>query len=260
MVSLGGKISMLVSIITSVLNARPTIEDTITSVLGQTYKNVEYIIVDGGSTDGTTEIIKSYGKKITKFISEPDKGIYDAMNKGIKLASGEIIGILNSDDFYANDFVIETVVKTMSEKKVDAYYGDLVYVDRYNTNKVIRYWRSCEYQEGLFSKGWMPPHPTFFVKRWVYEEYGAFDLSLPVAADHEMMVRFMYKYKIKACYIPEVLVKMRMGGVTNNNIFNIIKQNLAIVETLRKNQINISLPFFIIKFIERLRQYFYHKI
>lgn len=249
-----------VSIITIVLNNKKFVRDAIKSVLSQTFKDVEYIIVDGGSTDGTIEIVESYGNKISKFISEPDNGIYEAMNKGIRLASGEIVGILNSDDFYVNDLVLETVVKALTEKDVDACYGDLVYVDRHRAKKVIRYWKSCRYTDGLFEKGWVPPHPTFFVKRWVYEKYGVFDLGFLTSADHEIMVRFMHKYKIKACYIPEVLVKMRMGGASNNNIFNIIKQNLVIVGTLRRNQIKVS-PFFLpMKFIERLRQYFVHKI
>lgn len=251
---------MLVSIITPVLNGKATIENTIQSVLRQSHKEIEYIIIDGGSTDGTIEIVKSRGNTINKLISEFDKGIYDAMNKGIKLASGEIIGILNSDDFYTNDSIIETVVKVMSEKKVDACYGDLEYVDRRNTDKVMRYWKSREFHEGLFSKGWMPPHPTFFVKRWVYEEYGAFNLSLPVVADHEILFRFMHQHKIKTYYIPQVLVKMRLGGVTNNNILNILKQNYAIIRTLRKNQIKVCvLSFFIDKFIERIKQFF-HRI
>lgn len=251
---------MKVSIITPVLNSETTIEDTIIGVLGQSHKEIEYIVVDGGSTDGTIGIIKSYGNRIDKFISEPDKGIYDAMNKGIELASGEIIGILNSDDFYANVFVIETIVKTMNESKANACYGDLVYVDRRNINKVMRYWRSCEYREGLFNTGWMPPHPTFFVKRWVYEKYGVFDLSLPVVADHEILLRFMHRHKIKTYYIPQVLVKMRLGGVTNNSILNILKQNFTIIKTLRKNQIRVCvLSFFINKFIERIKQFF-HRI
>ncbi len=252
--------NLKVSIITVSYNSLLTIRDCIESVSRQSYQYVEHIIIDGGSTDGTIGIVKSYGNKINKFISEPDRGIYDAMNKGIKLASGEIIGILNSDDFYSNNSIVSTVAKAMNDVKIDACYGDLIYVDRYSTNQVIRYWRSCEYKKGLFAKGWMPPHPTFFVKRWVYEKYGVFDLSLPVVADHEILLRFMHQHKIKTCYIPQVLVKMRLGGVTNNSILNIFKQNFTIIKTLRKNQIRVCvLSFFINKFIERIKQFF-HRI
>lgn len=152
---------MKVSIITVVWNNADTIKDAIESVLNQTYKNIEYIIVDGGSTDGTIEIIQSYGNKISKFISEKDEGIYDAMNKGIKLATGDIVGILNSDDFYKSNDVIETVVREFISKDIDCLYGDLEYVDKNDTSKVIRYWKSNPYKEGLFQKGWHPPHPTF---------------------------------------------------------------------------------------------------
>ena len=249
---------MLVSIITPVLNAEATIEDTIKSVLGQSYANIEYIIVDNGSTDATLKIIEKYKHNITKLAFETQKGIYTTMNKGLSLASGDIVGILNSDDFYVNNSIVETIVKVMSEKKVDACYGDLVYVGRYDTDKVIRYWRSSQYHEGLFDKGWIPAHPTFFVKRWVYDKYGVFDSSLPVVADHELLLRFMYQHKIKTYYVPQVLVKMRLGGLSNNNILNIFKQNLAIIKTLRKNKIKVFLPlFFVNKFMERLKQFFY---
>ncbi len=251
---------MLVSIITVSFNSADTIRDTICSVLDQTYKHIEYIIIDGGSTDGTVDIVKSYGDKITTFISEPDKGIYDAMNKGIKLASGEIVGILNSDDIYARDSVVEAIAKAISERRVDACYSDCVCVDRINTGRIVRYWKSCEYKEGLFKKGWMPAHPTFFVKRWVYEKYGGFDLSLPTALDYEILFRFMEKFKIKTCYIPEVLVRMRSGGVSNKGVFNIFKQNMAIIKILRDNKIKISPFFFCSKFIDRLIQFHVPKI
>jgi len=211
------KNSLLVSIITPVLNNKGTIETAIKSVLGQSYKNVEYIIVDGGSTDGTVEIISKYRDKIAKFVSEKDKGVFDGMNKGIKLATGDIIGILNSDDVYASDDVVETIVKTM-ERNIDVCWGDLVYVKRDNPEKIIRYWKSSEYKEGKIKRGWMPPHPTFFVRKWVYEKYGGFNLDLPISADYEVMLRFLERYKIKSCYIPQVLVKMRIGGQSSKNL------------------------------------------
>ncbi len=247
--------NMKVSIITVVFNARSTIEDAITSVLAQTYKNVEYIVIDGGSTDGTMDIVNRHRDRISKIVSEPDKGIYDAMNKGIKLATGDIIGILNADDVYADNMVLETVVRKINESKSDSCYGDLIYVDKNNMNKTIRYWKSGEYSEDSFKKGWMPAHPTFFVKRWAYEKYGVFDLSLPIASDFEIVFRLMEKYKIKSCYIPCVLVKMRLGGASNRSILNVIKQNLVMMKILRKNKIKIS-PFFLpSRIIKKLKQF-----
>jgi len=246
---------MKVSIITVVFNSQATIKDAISSVLNQTYKNLEYIIVDGGSTDGTLDRVGQYGNKISKIISEPDKGIYDAMNKGIKLASGDVIGILNSDDIYADGGVIENVVNKMNDTGAALCYGDLVYVDKDNTEKVIRNWKSGIYNEESFKKGWMPPHPTVFVKRWVYEKYGVFNLSLPIASDFEILFRLMGKHKIESCYIPRVLVKMRLGGESNKSIFNVIKQNLVIMRILKENKIRIS-PFFLFsKIKDKLKQF-----
>jgi glycosyltransferase len=245
----------LISIITVVLNRKDTIEETIKSVLGQTYKNIEYIIVDGGSTNGTLEIIEKYKEKIRKFISGPDQGVFDAMNKGIKISSGEIIGFLNADDFYASNDVIEKVVETFEEKNVDCLWGELVYVDRKNTNKVIRYWQSSEYQEGKFKKGWMPPHPTFFVKKWVYEKYGLFNLNFPNSADYEIMLRFLERYKISSCYIPQIFVKMRMGGQSNKNLVNIIKGNIECYRAFKVNGLKINPLIILLKPLSKILQY-----
>ena len=200
---------MRISVITVVHNNVENIKDAIDSVHGQTYKNIEHIIIDGLSTDGTVEIVKSYGKKINKFITEKDKGIYDAMNKGITLASGDIIGILNSDDIYFDDNVLEDVVNVFKEKQSDSIYGDLIYVEKNNINEVVRYWKSSAFKLGSFAKGWHPPHPTFFAKRNLYQNYGLFDLNMKVSADFDLMLRFLEKNKITTSYIPRVLVKMR---------------------------------------------------
>ena len=189
---------MKISIITVCFNAVSTIKDTIDSVLNQNYPEIEYIIVDGASTDGTVEIIRSYGNRIAKFISEPDEGIYDAMNKGISLASGNIVAILNADDFYINSQVISKVVKAFRESGADIVYGDIVIVHPENTEKVVRYWKAGKYRPGSFKWGWHPPHPAFFVKRKIYEKYGVFDLEFKrVAADFEIMARFMERYRVK---------------------------------------------------------------
>lgn len=213
---------MRISIITAVLNGASSVEYAIRSVLGQTCPDIEYIIVDGGSTDGTLEVIKKYEHGISRWISGPDKGIYDALNKGLKMATGEVIGILHSDDFYAHERVISDVAAQMEREKSASCYGDLFYVDKTDTDKVVRYWRSRPYKEGLFHRGWMPPHPTLFVRKEIYDKYGLFNTDFRIAADYELMLRFLEKHKISTTYIPEVLVKMRVGGESNRSLRNVI--------------------------------------
>lgn len=255
------KQTLVLSIITPSYNSEKTISDTIESVLNQTYPNIEYIVIDGKSTDNTTQILKSYEIKFRKknykydWISEPDKGIYDAMNKGIKLATGDIIGILNSDDFYKKNTVINRVVQEFVDKNVDSVFGDLEYVDKDNTSKVIRYWKSKPYQEKLFKKGWHPAHPTFFVKKIVYDKYGIFNLDFKIAADYELMLRFLEKYKVSSSYIPSVLVKMRMGGESNGTIKNIIKANIESYKAWKINKLHVSPLIFIKKPFSKLIQY-----
>ena len=215
---------MKISIVTISYNSAQTIKDTIDSVLSQTGVELEYIIVDGGSKDTTCSIITSYGSQISHFISEPDKGIYDGMNKGVALATGDVIGVLNSDDFYANSRVLEKVMRAF-DFDADGVYGDLVYVNQADTSKITRTWISKEYKKGAFRKGWMPPHPTFFVKREIYEKFGAYSLELSSAADYEFMLRVIHKHEIKLHYINEVLVKMRVGGKSNASIKNRVKAN-----------------------------------
>lgn len=232
---------MKVSIITVVFNGADTIRDCIESVLSQTYPQVEYIVVDGQSTDGTVELVRSFGDRITRFISEPDKGLYDAMNKGIGLATGDVIGILNADDLYKDDQVITDIVQTMQQTNSDAAYGDLVYVDQQNLDRVTRYWRAGKYREGAFLWGWMPPHPTFFVRRWVYEQYGLFTLRFRSAADYELMLRFVHKYKIKISYLARTLIMMRTGGVSNRTLDNRLNANQEDREAWKMNGLR---PYF----------------
>ncbi len=209
---------MKVSIITVVRNNKETIRDAIDSVLGQSYEDREYIIIDGASTDGTVEVVQSYGNKISKFVSEPDRGLYDAMNKGLALATGEIVGILNSDDFYIDAHVLEKVVKEFEEKNVESVFADLVFVKTENTQKVVRYYDSSHFSPEKFAYGWMPAHPTFFVKRWVYEKHGVFRTDLKIGADFDILVRFLYVHKISYSYRKEVFVKMRLGGVSTGGL------------------------------------------
>lgn len=219
------KVKPKVSIITVCYNSAKTIEDTIQSVINQTYENIEYIIVDGLSTDNTIEIVNKYKDKIATIVSEKDAGLYDAINKGIGLATGEIIANLNSDDFYIDNNVIKDVVTKMQETKSDTLYADLYYVDALDTNKVVRNWISGAYKKGMFFKGWMPPHPTFFVRKSVYDNYGKFNLELKSAADYEIMLRFIHKHECSISYLTRVVVRMRVGGVSNVSIKNRLKAN-----------------------------------
>jgi glycosyltransferase len=245
-------------VITAVLNGAETIQDCIKSVSGQSYPNVEHIIIDGGSTDGTLEVMKRYAEKRVKIVSEPDNGIYDAMNKGIRMADGDIIGLLNADDLYADESVIQTVVDTLKENNIDACYGDLVYVDKNNTDKVIRYWKSPVFKKEKFGRnlGLVPAHPTFFVKGKIYEKYGLFDTNFRFSADHELMIRFLYRIGISAVYIPKVLVKMRIGGSTNRSLLNIVKANIECYRAWKANSLEINpLTFILMKPASKIRQY-----
>lgn len=216
---------MKISLITVAYNSEETIEETILSVLAQKNVDLEYIIIDGGSNDNTISIINKYKEDIDIFLSEKDNGIYDAMNKGIQLANGEIIGILNSDDVFASSSVLSQVITLFEKSNADALYGDLVYVDRYDLNAIKRKWISGEYAKGDFIKGWMPPHPTFYVKKEVYDKYGIFNLNFTSAADYEIMLRFIHKNEIGIVYLPIVMVKMRQGGKSNASITNRLKAN-----------------------------------
>ncbi|MFL9924590.1 glycosyltransferase family 2 protein [Herbaspirillum lusitanum] len=245
-----------VSIITVVFNNQNTICDTIRSVAAQTYDNVEYIIIDGKSTDQTLQRIAENQAHVTKLVSEPDKGIYDAMNKGIALASGDIVGFLNADDIYAHDGVVQKVVEGFAGGHTDAVYGDLCYVRTEDTSSIVRYWRSSSFRKGSFSFGWCPPHPTFFVKKTVYDQCGGFDLEYRIAADVELMMRFLEARSVTSQYIEGVFVKMRLGGTTNKSISNIVKQNGEILRALRKHNLSSSVTLFAVrKLISRGRQF-----
>lgn len=210
---------MKVSIITACFNSAKTIATTLESVKSQDFLNIEHLIIDGNSTDETLDVIHKSGANCIVH-SESDHGIYDAMNKGIILSTGDIIGILNSDDFYANSSIISKVVERFEQENCDALYGDLVYVDANDTTRITRKWISGRYSKQNFLFGWMPPHPTFFVKKEVYLQYGLFNLNMRTAADYEMMLRLLYKFNIKVAYLQEILVKMRAGGVSNISLKN----------------------------------------
>lgn len=246
---------MKISIITVCYNSALTIGDTINSVESQSYTDKEHIVVDGNSSDSTMDIVRA-SSSITHFVSEPDKGVYDAMNKGIALATGGVIGFLNSDDFYVDDSVLTQVAEVFADSEVDACYADLIYVDKKDTNKIVRYWKSRTFVPKLFEGGWMPAHPTFFVRREVYEELGGFDLSYRIQADFELTMRFLEIYRIKSVHIPKIFIKMRVGGVSNNSIVNIVKGNIEAYKACKKNHLSISLLFNIKKIASRVPQFF----
>lgn len=246
---------MKISIITATFNSASSIAECIHSVNTQSFKNIEHIIIDGSSTDHTLEIIKNTPSRITKIVSEPDKGIYDAMNKGIAWANGDIIGILNSDDFLASDDILELIAQTFEKENCDAVFGNLDFVAPNNTEKVIRKWKSSPFKEGSFAKGWHSPHPTFYVRREVYEKYGTFDISLNVSSDFEIMLRFLERHKIKAHYLDRIIVKMRYGGESTGSLRKIIRGNRNIIKAFKKNGIKVS-PFYpFIRLIPKLKEF-----
>lgn len=246
---------MKISIITVSFNSAATIVDCINSVNKQTHNKIEHIIIDGDSKDNTIELINSIQNRVSTIISEPDKGIYDAMNKGIALATGDIIGILNSDDFLASPYVLENIIQTFEKENCDAVYGNLDFVSSDNSNKIIRHWKSSPFKKGSFAKGWHPPHPTFYVKRKIYEKYGMFDTSLNVSADFELMLRFIEKHQIKVHYIDETIVKMRYGGESTGSLAKIFMGNSNIIKAFKKNGIKVSPLYPLIRLLPKLKQF-----
>lgn len=248
---------MKISVITITYNSEKTVEDTIKSVVAQDFPNLEYLIIDGMSKDKTLQVVGKYNAYIDKVVSEKDKGLYDALNKGIKTATGEVIGMLHSDDIYANNQVISKVAQQFAiDPDLEAVYADLVFVDRNDTNKVLRTWRAGEYKEDAFKKGWMPPHPTFFVKKSVYDRFGGFNLDLKLSADYELMLRFIHKEKIKVAYLPEIIVKMRMGGISNTSFFVKLKANLEDKKAWKLNGVKPGWFTTLRKPLKKLGQYF----
>jgi glycosyltransferase involved in cell wall biosynthesis len=248
---------MKISIITITYNSAATVEDTIKSVIAQDYPDLEYIIIDGKSKDNTLAIVDKYRDRISKVVSEKDRGLYDALNKGIRHATGDVVGMLHSDDLYAHPQVISHVAETfMKDTSVQGVYADLVFVNRNDTNKVMRVWNSGAYEEDAFVKGWMPPHPTFFVRKECYEQFGGFNTELKLSADYELMLRLIHKNKIKLAYLPEVIVKMRMGGVSNVSFFVKLKANLEDKMAWKLNGLKPGMMTIFMKPLRKLKQYF----
>ena len=235
-------------------NAQSTIEDSIQSVLAQSFKNVEYIIIDGSSTDNTLQIIHKYQQRIQIFISEPDKGLYDAINKGIKMASGNIIGLLNADDVFTYNGVLDDIAQLFDKQNCDIVFADLDYINP--RGKVLRKWRTGLYWPGRFNWGWMPAHPTFYCKKELFQQFGFYSLEYGSAADYELMLRFMHKNTVNASYLNKVIIKMKTGGISNNSLNNRVKGLLFDLKAMRNNGIKAPLIGLILKPIRKISQYF----
>lgn len=249
---------MKISIITVVYNRVSTIGQAIRSVQSQSYSNLEHIIQDGGSTDGTLGIIHDLGNASTCFVSEPDEGIYDAINRGISRSTGDIIGLMHSDDFFADDHVIEHVASVMQDSTVDGVYGDLQYVAVDDPSRIIRHWRAGPFTKALLRKGWMPPHPTLYLRREVFDNWGIYDKDMRIAADYDAMLRYLNKGNIRLEYIPKVLVKMRVGGESNQSIDRIIKKSREDFTAIRRNNVG-GIGTLILKNLTKIPQFIFKK-
>ncbi len=246
-------LNVKISLVTITYNAAATIQRCITSVINQTYSNIEYIVIDGNSSDGTQQIISQNKSHIHLFKSEPDLGIYDAMNKGISVCTGDVIGVLNADDYFANDNVLSEIAQSFACCDTEILYADLDYVN--NNGKVVRKWRSGHYAHHKFDFGWMPPHPTFYVKRKLFEQFGLYSVNYGTAADYELMLRFMYLNRAKSFYLNKVLVKMVLGGVSNRNLKNRISAWRNDFRAMKHNRINTPILGMMLKPLRKISQF-----
>ena len=231
---------MKISIITATYNSVATVRDTLESIANQTHPDIEHIIIDGASKDETLDIVNEFSH-VSKVISEPDGGIYDALNKGIKAATGDIIGILNSDDFFPHNQIISTIVETFNKENTDSIIGDINFVSSKNLKKVVRYYSSKNWSPGKFAKGYMPAHPSFYVKKKFYDKFGLYKTDYKICADYELLIRFLYVNKISYHYINQTLVTMRAGGVSNASLKSRYILNNEIVRACKENDINTNL-------------------
>ncbi|MFH4803758.1 glycosyltransferase family 2 protein [Vibrio diabolicus] len=246
---------MKVSIITATYNSSETILDTLKSLEQQSYPDIEYIIIDGASKDNTLEVVRQNCTRVSKIISEPDKGIYDALNKGIQAATGDVIGFLHSDDLFAYPDAVADIVATLEKNQSQAAYADLAYVSKDDTDKMVRLWTSGDYQRNKMLSGWMPPHPTFYMKRELYQSLGQFDLGFKIAADYDSLLRYLWSNKVSMSYLPKVLIKMRVGGASNRSLGNIYKKTCEDIQALKNN--NVFWPkAILIKNFSKIPQFF----
>jgi len=243
---------MKISIITATYNSEAHIADCVKSVNSQTYDNIEHIIIDGASKDNTVKIIEGTPNRVTKIVSEPDKGIYDAMNKGIRMATGDVIGILNSDDFFTSDDVIEEVVDTFNNNDIDALYGDVHFVDPNDLNKCVRYYSSAIFKPSLFRFGFMPAHPSFYMKRECYEKHGLYALDYKIASDYDLLIRYLYTERISYKYLKKDFVTMRTGGVSTENFNSRVTLNREIVKACKKYGIKTNMFLLSLKYLYKI--------
>ncbi|OMP31770.1 glycosyltransferase family 2 protein [Mangrovimonas sp. DI 80] len=249
---------MKVSIITATYNSEATIEGCIKSVLSQDYPNIEYIIIDGNSSDYTLSVVNAYKQRYSDIIviSEPDNGIYDALNKGIKVATGDIVGFLHSDDFFNSENTIKNIVKEFSKGKVEGVYGNLDYVNSKDSNKIVRHWKSLPFTKKLLNRGWMPAHPTVFLKKEVYDKLGLFNTKFKIAADYDMMLRVFSDESLRFKFLPEVITKMRVGGASNRSLKNIITKSNEDYIALKRNHLDYPLWSLVLKNFSKIPQFF----
>lgn len=249
---------MKVSIITATYNSEATIEGCIKSVLSQDYTNIEYIIIDGTSSDHTLSIINSYKQQYANIVlvSESDKGIYDALNKGIKAATGDVVGFLHSDDFFNSTCTIGNIVATFSEGPIDGVYGNLDYVSSKDTNKIVRHWQSQPFSKSLLNRGWMPAHPTVFLRKEVYNKHGLFNMEFRIAADYDMMLRIFCDETLQFKFLPEVITKMRVGGASNRSLKNIITKSKEDYRALKLNKLSFPIWSLMLKNCSKIPQFF----
>lgn len=245
---------MLISVVTAVFNRRQVIASAIETLQAQSYATFEHVVQDGGSTDGTLDVVAQLADTRTRLESQPDAGIYDALNRGISRATGDIVGLLHSDDQFAHADVLKDIAQAMQDPEIDGVYGDLVYVDRNNPDRVVRYWKAGEYSRDKLRRGWMPPHPTLYLRANVFERFGAYDASMQISADYEAMVRWLYGANIRVKYIPEVLVKMRTGGASNKSLRHIYQKSREDLEAIRRHQIG-GLGTLVAKNVRKLNQF-----
>lgn len=247
-----------ISVVTAVFNSIHTVEQSINSVLSQTHPAVESIVIDGGSIDGSLSLLNLYRDRLGVIISEPDKGIYDALNKGINHSSGDVIGFLHSDDVFQNNDVLAKVASVFEDPNIDAVYGNLVYVRYDDVNSVIRYWNAGNFDPKLLESGWMPPHPTFYVRRSIYESLGGFNLRYSISSDYDSVLKILRGRGVNVEYIPEVLVRMRIGGISNRSLRTLLKKSLEDFEVIKNNKLG-GFNVLLRKNLRKISQFFIKK-
>jgi glycosyltransferase involved in cell wall biosynthesis len=245
---------MKVTVITVCYNSSATIRDTLNSIAAQDYRDIEHIVIDGASKDNTAELVRQHAGHTVKLVSEPDKGIYDAMNKGIALATGDIVGFLNADDMYETNDAVTKIAAAFRANDIDGVYGDLVLVDQLNTARVVRYWRSCNHVSGMCQQGWMPPHPTLYVRRSFLTS--GFNTDFKIQADFELILRLFEIARIRSLYLPTTLVRMRLGGTTTGSFRNIIKGNVEAARACELHGFGGGATFMFKKMIRKVPQFF----